>query len=94
MAIFITHARHAHNALWQDGSTGLMAAAKDGKEAVVRLLLERGAEVDKANEVCMICHRLPVAFHHQGWETASQEGLKQKGETLKRAVAEYVRLGT
>jgi hypothetical protein len=39
------------HALRQDGSTGLIMAAQNCHEAVVRLLLERGAEVDKASQV-------------------------------------------
>ncbi len=51
-----THTRHTNaHALRQDGRTGLMVAAEKGHEAVVRLLLERGAEVDKANKVCVSC---------------------------------------
>ena len=34
-------------------------AAQNGHEAVVRLLLERGAEVDKADQVCVKCTQTP-----------------------------------
>jgi hypothetical protein len=54
-----THSRHVH--ALQDGLTGLIMAAEKGHEAVVRLLLERGAEVDKASQVGVTC---PSTLHH------------------------------
>jgi ankyrin repeat protein len=36
---------------WQNGSTGLIIAAQNGHEAVVRLLIERKAEVNAAETV-------------------------------------------
>jgi hypothetical protein len=61
----LPRAQHTHDtrtrthALRQDGSTGLILAAQNGHEATVRLLLERGAEVDQADQVFVKCTQTP-----------------------------------
>ncbi len=59
-AMTCTISRHAH-ALRQEGCTGLIMAAQIGHEAVVRLLLERGAAVDKATQVGRASRASPPA---------------------------------
>ncbi len=44
----------------QVGWTGLIFAAENGHGAVVRLLLERGAAVDRASQVSVECTQTPT----------------------------------
>ena len=41
--------------VWQSGRTGLIQAANTGQTETVSLLLERGANVDAADEVFCVC---------------------------------------
>ena len=52
--------------LWQDGATPLIAAAQNGHEAVVRLLLEHKASVDAADQV-VTRNKPRVRERVQGW---------------------------
>ena len=48
----------------QDGDTPLMLALRKGYDGCVRLLLDRGAQIDHQNEVSVFWDQLSVFSYH------------------------------